>query len=245
MKALSGWANALDPVRSRDTRKNNNTLHRRCGECTTLYQQIREQESQIFFEKMRQMLHEYELQIERLDNFVFVQCVGIQIEKHFSKQRADALAAWEKKTDITAAITIASRKRLPQVVEELSAKLETLGNNISHTSVKEAKNRHLGSKSLKAELDALARRRFQRLKETSTHKVIEMSKLWAKQEEYSASLETTSLKEVIKEIETIVSSNEDYIRADGGAHLFALTSAVNGSTVGTSTIGTADMPKAW
>ena len=61
-------------------------------------------------------------------------------------------------------------------------------------------------------------------------------------------METSSLKEVIKEIESIVATHEDYIRADGGAHLFALTSAINGSTVGTSTIGsaaTSNMPKAW
>lgn len=87
--------------------------------------------------------------------------------------------AWERKTDITTAINIATRKRLPLLVKELEAKLEFLSPSVSHTTVKQAKERHLKSKSLKLELQNLANRRFERAKEAGTDKVATIIRLWA------------------------------------------------------------------
>ncbi len=64
-------------------------------------------------------------------------------------------------------------------MNELKSKLASLS-PISHTSVKEAKERHLGSKALKAELEALASNRFEQLKQSSTDGVIEAIIMWAK-----------------------------------------------------------------
>ena len=64
-------------------------------------------------------------------------------------------------------------------MKELKSKLASLGPEISHTSVKEAKERHLGSKALKGELEALASRRFNRLKATSIERIVGLVRLWA------------------------------------------------------------------
>ena len=132
---------------------------------------------------------------------MYLHCVCIQVEKHFSQRRNLALqgksnfcsfshsffhqfpfphhcTAWEKKTDITTAINIATKKRLPLLVKELKSKLASLGPEASHTNVKEAKERHLGSKALKGELEALAGRRFNRLKERSLDRVQSLVRVW-------------------------------------------------------------------
>ncbi len=86
---------------------------------------------------------------------------------------------WEKKTDITTAINIATKKRLTLLVKELKAKLATIGSSVSYTSVKKAKERHLGSKAIKGALEALACRRFQRLKESCTKNTLSIVNEWA------------------------------------------------------------------
>ena len=50
---------------------------------------------------------------------------------------------------------------------------------VSHTSVKEAKERHLGSKALKIELESLAASKFQQIKESSTKDVVLAILKWA------------------------------------------------------------------
>ena len=86
--------------------------------------------------------------------------------------------AFEKKTDIAQAISIAQRKKLPMLVTELEAKMAAV-KNVTHTDVKKLKEIHLLSKSLKAELSELATRRFLRLRETSTERVIGLMTVWA------------------------------------------------------------------
>ena len=88
--------------------------------------------------------------------------------------------AWEKKTDITTAINIATKKRLPLLVNELKSKLASLRPVVSHTSVKEAKERHLGSKALKNELESLALSRLLQVKDFSTNGVVTAVLTWAK-----------------------------------------------------------------
>ena len=67
-------------------------------------------------------------------------------------------------------------------MNELKAKLEALSASVSHTAVKEAKERHLTSKALKADLQILANRRFQRAKEVATERVITILRLWSQRE---------------------------------------------------------------
>ena len=90
------------------------------------------------------------------------------------------LVAFEKKTDISTAINIATRKRIPGLVDELKAKLDRFGSDVTHTSVKEAKEAHLESKSVKTELHELALRRLLRARETSTERAIGVLKFWSK-----------------------------------------------------------------
>mmetsp|Transcript_27555 Transcript_27555/g.31551 ORF Transcript_27555/g.31551 Transcript_27555/m.31551 type:complete len:152 (+) Transcript_27555:1281-1736(+) len=130
------------------------------------------------------------------------------------------ITAWEKKTDITTAINIATKKRLDLLVQELRTKLASLS-SVTHTSVKEAKERHLGSKALKTELESLACQRFQQVKELSTKNVVSTIRQWAIHEENVAKDEIQCLSDAIKEIERVLRQNEKMIKADGGAHLFA------------------------
>jgi len=190
-----------------------------CGKIASTYYKIRELDLSVFLEKISKLLHDYIRRVEGIESLVYMHCVGIQLEKHFSKIRSHSLAAWERKTDITTAINIATRKRLPLLVSELQAKLESLSSSVSHTTVKQAKERHLKSKSLKSDLHSLANRRFQRAKEAGTDKVAAIIRLWAQYEETVACEELKALGEVIREIERNV--REGDIEADGGAHLFA------------------------
>jgi hypothetical protein len=90
-----------------------------------------------------------------------------------------SVTAFEKKTDITTAITIATRKQLPLLVSELQGKLKKVGADISQTTVRVAKELHLESKTLKAELHDLAMRRLMRARETCTERAIDIMNVWA------------------------------------------------------------------
>ena len=85
--------------------------------------------------------------------------------------------AWEKKTDITTAINIATKKGVPQLVEELNTKRIAMS-YVSQTVVKQAKDKHLTSKSIKNDLEDLANRRFQRDKESATKRATSIIQLW-------------------------------------------------------------------
>jgi len=210
----------------------------RCGEADMLYQRVREKETRQLLDNLSSILGNYEHRIESFENFVYMHCVGIQLEKHFSKQRVDTLAGWERRTDISTAINIATRKRMPKIVQELKVKMVHV-ENVSHTSVKEAKERHLSSKVLKGELEALSFRRFQLLKTDTTSQVVDLIKLWANHEESTAGKEAKTLAGTISEIERHVSTHEDIIKADGGAHLFALCGGLTNNGHTTSTTATA------
>lgn len=152
-------------------------------------------------------MNDYKQRVESIESYVYMQCVGIQLEKHFSKKRADALTgtllflpswlrlflclarslthlsssltAFEKKTDIQTAINIAQRKRLPLLVQELNVKMEAVAAGITHTTVKESKEAHLLSKTLKGEIGDLALRRFQRTKESAMDNIVKLMSTWA------------------------------------------------------------------
>ena len=65
----------------------------------------------------------------------------------------------------------------------MKVKLDALP-QVSHTTVIKAKESHLASKTLKAELHKLANNRFGRAQEVSTERVISIINLWAKREFY-------------------------------------------------------------
>mmetsp|Transcript_31429 Transcript_31429/g.75794 ORF Transcript_31429/g.75794 Transcript_31429/m.75794 type:complete len:480 (-) Transcript_31429:278-1717(-) len=174
---------------------------RTCGGEIANYMNAREAGTGWLINSLVELLKDYNERVESIESFVYMECVGIQLEKHFSQHRATALAAFEKKTDITSAINIATRKRLPQLVKDLQVKLETVGADVSHTTVKEAKEAHLESKTLKQELSALSMRRLTRAKEISTERVIALMTIWSKEEESSSREEKMALKTFAQSLE--------------------------------------------
>ena len=153
-----------------------------CGGAVKSYVETRESGTEWLLDSLGELLKEYSQRVEAVESFVYMECVGIQLEKHFSQTRATALAAFEKKTDITSAINIATRKRMPVLVKELQTKLDAVGADVTHTTVKEAKEAHLESKTLKQELHTLAMRRLTCSRETSTERVIALMTVWSKGE---------------------------------------------------------------
>lgn len=178
-------------------------------------------------------MKDYERRLEGIESFVYMHCVGIQLEKHCSKARSKALSgkfvgkvlsfdyipifhsythslfytAWEKRTDISTAINVATKKKIPKLVQELKVKLDALP-QVSHTTVIKRKEEHLASKTLKSDLHKLANRRFGRAQEVSTERVIAVISLWAKHEESVAMEEVQALSEVIREVELSIQSTD-------------------------------------
>lgn len=168
-----------------------------CGNALNTYIEARDSGTEWLLDSLGELLKEYSHRVEAIESFVYMECVGIQLEKHFSQARASALTAFEKKTDITSAINIATRKKMPVLVKELEGKLKNLGPVVSHTTVKEAKEAHLESKILKQDLHTLAMRRLVRARETSTERAIALMTVWAKEEEGSASTEKGIAEELM------------------------------------------------
>lgn len=191
----------------------------KCGNMlTNSYQSTRTHQSLHVLQTILSHLQQYETRIEGIESYVYMHCVGIQLEKHYSTKRKEALAAWEKKTDITTAINIAQRKRLPVLVHELKSRME-LTPNVSHTTVKQAKERHLSSKLFKADLQELALKRFQRLKDTSTDCIIQIIQFWTAYEETTCKEDISKVKSILTDIKDNVT--EEDLECDGGAHLFS------------------------
>jgi hypothetical protein len=93
---------------------------------------------------------------------------------------------------------------MPQLLDELQAKLQKMGPEVSHTTVKETKEAHLESKNLKTSLHELAMRRLMRARETSTERAITIMALWAKEEEINATEEIKALGEAMSALERSV-----------------------------------------
>ena len=179
-----------------------------CGGGLTSYLNTRDSGTEWLLESLSELLKAYLERVEMIESFVYMECVGIQLEKHFSHVRATALTAFEKKTDITSAINIATRKKMPVLVKELQAKLEAIGADVSHTSVKDAKEAHLESKKLKDELHALAMRRLNRAREASTERVIALMTVWAKEEEGASKTETALMEDLMILVERSLSKED-------------------------------------
>ena len=63
-----------------------------CGVAVASYMKNREGRTESLLDSMGEMLKEYFLRVEAVESFVYMDCVGIQLEKHFSQNRASALA---------------------------------------------------------------------------------------------------------------------------------------------------------
>jgi hypothetical protein len=150
---------------------------------------------------MSELLNDYQDRVQQVESYVYMECVGIQLERHFSEKRAAALATFEKKTDITTAINVARKKKLPKLVDELQRKLDEIGNEVTQTTVREAKELHLESKQMKSDIHELAVRRLERARETSTERAVALISLWAKEEESAAAAELKSISEAIAALE--------------------------------------------
>ncbi|KAL7546805.1 hypothetical protein ACHAWF_010140, partial [Thalassiosira exigua] len=169
-----GWLGHNNSISEPNQRRN-------CGEAARRYLKKRDNQANILISRIIKLLKDYERRLEGIESFVYMHCVGIQLEKHCSKARSKALSAWEKRTDISTAINVATKKKIPKLVHELKSKLSFLP-QVSHTTVLKRKEEHLASKTLKSDLHKLANRRFGRAQEVSTERVIAVMSLWAKRE---------------------------------------------------------------
>jgi len=177
-----------------------NQQRRNCGEAARQYLKKRDNQASILISRIVKLLKDYERRLEGIESFVYMHCVGIQLEKHCSRARSKALSAWEKRTDISTAINVATKKKIPKLVQELSKKLDALP-QVSHTNVLKRKEEHLTSKTLKSDLHKLANRQFGRAQEVSTERAIAVMSLWATHEERVAMEEVKALGEAIQEVE--------------------------------------------
>lgn len=212
--------NSLDPAGWTLTISSSEDAAGKCGSKAFKYQQSRDCDSLAFFNRIMDRLKDFDHLIENLESFVYMHRLGEHIESHYSRIRSRALVEWEKKTDLTTAITLASKKKLPLLVKELEAKINAIPSSVSYSGVKAAKERHLGSKMVKKNLESLATRRLQRIKESGCYLSLSIMNEWALREDSSAKYELRHLVDVIKEIEAYVQNDESIIDADGGAHLW-------------------------
>lgn len=64
----------------------------RCGELTVSYTDLKNSGTETLIETLSELLDSYSQRLESIESYVYMQCVGIQLEKHFSQQRSEALA---------------------------------------------------------------------------------------------------------------------------------------------------------
>ncbi len=82
----AGWLSMVEETGCDDFKSEGS-----CGDIASNYQEVRETGTSELIEQMIEMLTSQRKRIERMESFVFMNCVGGQIEKHFSKLRSDAL----------------------------------------------------------------------------------------------------------------------------------------------------------
>jgi len=198
----AGWNTCVDDNNGSTTVRKEVKTGGQCGALALQYATKRDSNIQVFLNKISDFLKLYDRRVELVESVVYMQCVAISIEKHFNKKRSQALAAWEKKTDITTAINIATRKKIPALVAELQAKMAALNPpNVSHTTVIETKDDHLASKALKSELKELSSRAYLRARESSVEYSIELINMWSRYEEDSSIGEIGDIARVLDEVE--------------------------------------------
>ena len=63
-----------------------------CGKVASKYENVRELGTLQLIEQLEELLKDQRDRVKRMESFVFMNCVGIQIEKHYSRSRSEALA---------------------------------------------------------------------------------------------------------------------------------------------------------
>jgi hypothetical protein len=63
-----------------------------CGMAAMEYQKVQDSELAAMLSRISFLLQDYKRRVEGIQSFAYMHCVGIQIEKHYSNNRAQALA---------------------------------------------------------------------------------------------------------------------------------------------------------
>lgn len=71
---------------------NQNQQRQNCGEAARQYLKKRDNQASILISRMVKYLEDYEHRLEGIESFVYMHCVGIQLEKHCSRARSKALS---------------------------------------------------------------------------------------------------------------------------------------------------------
>ena len=71
---------------------NLNLQRQNCGEAALQYLKKRDNQASILISRMVKLLNDYEHRLEGIESFVYMHCVGIQLEKHCSRARSKALS---------------------------------------------------------------------------------------------------------------------------------------------------------
>ena len=77
---------------SQNQTNNSDTKGMMCGELAKKYFLKRDKGLSVLLKKFKTIIAEYDHRIDEIEGYVYMNCVGVQLEKHFSKKRADELA---------------------------------------------------------------------------------------------------------------------------------------------------------
>ena len=64
---------------------------RTCGAAAQSYVELRDSQTEWLLSSISGLLNDYTQRVEVVESFVYMECVGVQLEKYFSKKRTDAL----------------------------------------------------------------------------------------------------------------------------------------------------------
>ena len=63
-----------------------------CGNVAKAYIEGRDSQTEWLLSSLSGLLNEYAQRVEVVESFVYMECVGVQLEKHFSQKRTEALS---------------------------------------------------------------------------------------------------------------------------------------------------------
>lgn len=76
--------------------KQNEHQRSNCGEAARQYLKKRDNQASVLLSRIVKLLKDYEGRLESIESFVYMHCVSIQLEKHYSKARSKALSGKQK-----------------------------------------------------------------------------------------------------------------------------------------------------
>lgn len=85
-----GWS--VSPGEKKTTNSNGEVVSSKCGETARKYAKLKDSQTELLLTGISSLLNEYTQRVEVVESFVYMECVGVQLEKHFSKKRTGALA---------------------------------------------------------------------------------------------------------------------------------------------------------